>query len=314
MGLRDLLDKGKCLVGLHAGEWVAPSATSCHFTRRCVRCNAEHAKVEHQWSAWGFIAADSCDQHRTCPRCSEVEVRVTHAFAAPAYVRDGACEQRATCARCAATQDAPPQHVMERWRDTTDDECTQVEQCSRCDADGSRTRTEHRWAEWQHSNAQDGAVRVCRRCGELQVKPRVAPVAGLAEVPEITDAAIADLLARAGAAPASAPSAQATAVSVDARLVGQWRHTDTMSGSGFSFVTDTHIALDDEGRMARWTHSASSLGEQTSQPRYGRWSTSGGVIRYRYDDGEEGQLRYEVHPRELFFPDGGVQKYWERTR
>lgn len=309
MGLRDLLDKGKCLVGLHAGEWVAPSPTHCRFTRRCVRCSAEHVKVEHQWSAWDFIAADSCDQRRTCPRCSEAEVRVTHAFAAPAWVRDAACEQQSNCTRCAATQDAPTRHLMDQWRDTTDDGCTQVEQCSRCAGDGTRTRIEHRWAEWQHSNAHDGAVRVCRRCGELQVKPRVAPVADFT-VPEVTDAATADMLARAAA---TAPQAPAAAAAIDARLVGRWRHTESMGGSSFSFTTDTHIALDHEGRLARWTHSVSSLGEQTSPPRYGLWSASSNVIRYRYDDGEEGQLQYEVHQRELVFPDGGVQKYWERT-
>ncbi|HYW51604.1 MAG TPA: hypothetical protein VE861_13410, partial [Gemmatimonadaceae bacterium] len=182
-------------------------------------------------------------------------------------------------------------------------------------ADGSRTRSEHTWADWQHSNAHNAAVRVCRRCGELEVKAHdMATMTGLTpeprgSVPIVDDAAVADLLARAQAqaAPASAPPR-------DARLVGQWRHTNSMSGGGFSLVTDTHLALDAQGRFARWTHSASGMGENTSEPFRGTWSTSGNELLLLYDDGDEGRSRYEVHDRELLMADWSSQKFWERTR
>ncbi|HYW50598.1 MAG TPA: hypothetical protein VE861_08330, partial [Gemmatimonadaceae bacterium] len=134
MGLRDLLDKGKCLIGLHDGPWTVGQPDDCHFTRRCVRCAAEHHKVEHRWGDWRFTDDGACDQQRSCPRCDEHEVRVTHSFGEPQYVTDASCEQQSTCARCRQSQAAAPRHVMDRWRFTITEACTQVEQCSRCNA------------------------------------------------------------------------------------------------------------------------------------------------------------------------------------
>jgi len=41
----------------------------------------------------------------------------------------------------------------------------------------NQQRTEHLWGEWQHSEVHGGAVRVCRRCGELTLpeQPQVTP-------------------------------------------------------------------------------------------------------------------------------------------
>ncbi len=315
MGLRDLVNKGKCLVGLHEGEWRAASPTTCTFTRTCVRCGAEHSRVEHPWGEWRFVEAAACDQQRTCQRCQLHEQRVLHAFGAPAFVASDACERQEECTRCHARRDVAPQHNLTAWRFVAADECRQVQQCSRCHADGTGTRVEHAWAEWQHSNAHNAPVRVCRRCGELQAK--AAPVEPARTAPPvITDNDVADLLARAGAAPGvRAATAPPPASSMrDPSLVAHWRHTSAMSGSGFSMVTDTHMVLQGDGRFRRWTHTASSMGEQTSEALTGTWHCVGDVLHSRSDDGSVGAITYTVQGSTLYFPEGGSQKIWERVR
>ena len=314
VGLRDLVNKGKCLVGLHEGEWKAASATTCTFTRKCVRCAAEHSRVEHPWGEWRFLEAATCDQQRTCQRCQLHEQRVQHAFGAPAFVSTDSCERQEECARCHARRNVTPQHSLTAWRFVSADECQQVQQCGRCKADGTVTRVEHAWAEWQHSNAHNAPVRVCRRCGELQARP--APVEqARAAAPVISTDDVADLLARAGTAqatrPAAAPSSSTTR---DPSLVAHWRHTSAMSGSGFSMVTDTHLVLQGDGRFRRWTHTASSMGEQTSEALTGSWHNVGDVLHSRSDDGSAGAITYTVQGSTLFFPEGGSQKIWERVR
>ena len=313
MGLRDLVNKGKCLVGLHEGEWKAPSPTTCTFTRTCVRCTATHSRVEHPWSEWQFLEAGACDQGRHCQRCQLHEQRTQHAFGAAAFITTDSCQRQEECARCHAGRDVSPEHSMTAWRFVSADECRQVQHCSRCQADGTLTRTEHAWAEWQHSNAHNAPVRVCRRCGELQSRP--APVEQVRSAPPvITDNAIADLLARAGVPQDTQPAASQPTTTRDPALVAHWRHTNAMSGSGFSMVTDTHLVLQGDGRFRRWTHTASSMGEQTSEALTGSWHCLGDVLHSRSDDGSAGAIGYTVQGTTLYFPEGGSQKIWERVR
>lgn len=309
----DLVNKGKCLIGLHEGDWKAASPTVCTFTRKCVRCAAVHTKVEHPWGDWRFLRQGDCEQQRSCPRCSLHEQRVTHAFGAATYVSSTTCDRREECQRCHTHRPAAAQHAMNAWRFVVADECRQVQQCSRCKADGSVTRTEHAWAEWQHSNAHNAPVRVCRRCGELQARP--APVdQPLSAPPVVTDAAVADLHARAGTAQATRPAAAHQASNTrDPALIAHWRHTSAMSGSGFSMVTDTHLVLQGDGRFRRWTHTASSMGEQTSEAITGSWHSAGDVMHSRSDDGSVGAISYTVQDSTLYFPEGGSQKIWERV-
>jgi hypothetical protein len=361
--IKDLLNKGKCLIGLHEGEWKSVSPTECSFTRTCIRCGAEQQKVEHVWAEWVFVNEGSCDQTRTCGRCKIEEQRLVHAWGAATYKREESCEQVQTCARCRAVQAAPTKHVMNRWRYVGAEACTQIEQCSRCKADGIKQRVEHQWGDWQFHSETNQPVRVCVRCGELQVKstpeaaaPRATPPGAspagksrkelfdalkpkmqqLAEMegamsrvlgamadsaertaheatttPTVSDDEVADLLARAGAT--EAPPAQSR-MEHDPHLVGHWRHTNVMSSGGFSLVTDTHLVLDGEGRFARWSHSASGMGETTSARLEGTWQSREQTLVLTFDDGSESVLSYEVHARELLFPNGGSQKYWERVR
>ena len=298
MGLMDLVNKGKCLIGLHEGEWRAASPTVCTFTRRCVRCAAEHSRVDHPWADWGFLANDACDQGRGCPRCSLHEQRVVHAFGAPALDSATSCDRHEECQRCHERRAASPEHVMTTWRFASDNDCRQVQQCSRCSADGTVTRVQHGWADWQHSNAHNGAVRVCRRCGELQAQPVTAPAPAAHAAPQPSVSA-----ADAARNPVRNPA-----------LVAHWRHTDGMSGGGVSFVNDTHLVLQADGRFRRWTHSASSMGTQTSEEFTGTWHSVGDVLHSRGEDGGTGALRFTTQGNTLFFPDNGSQKIWERVR
>jgi len=361
--IRDLLNKGKCLIGLHEGKWKSVSSTECSFTRTCTRCGAEQQKVEHLWQDWTFVRETSCEQTRTCQRCRIEEQQIVHAWGAPTYKAEESCDRAQTCTRCQAVQAAPAKHVMNQWRYLGADACAQVEQCSRCNSDGIKRRVEHQWGDWQFNAGTNQPVRVCQRCSELQMKslsettaPKTVPPGAspagksrkelfdalkpkmqqLAEMegamsrvlgsmadsaertanephvpPTVSDDEVADLLARAGAT--EAPPAQGRPEH-DPRLVGHWRHTNVMSSSGFSLVTDTHLVLDGEGRFARWSHSASGMGERTSAQLEGTWQSREQTLVLTFDDGSESVLSYEVHARELLFPNGGSQKYWERVR
>ena len=368
MGFKDLLNKGKCLVGLHQGEWSASSQNGCTFTRVCERCGTENQKVEHPWGEWDFVADGACDQVRSCGRCRSQEQRVSHAWAEPRYATEGSCERHQVCERCRAEQPAPLAHVMDEWRYTAEDVCTQQDHCTRCQAPGTQRRVEHTWGDWQHSNAHNGPVRVCRRCGELQARAVPAPAAqsaapaGVGGKPrqEIFDAMkprmqqltestaalgrilgavgddaqaqpsrsaesgqaksrpapptfneeeVADLLARGEVAQGGRRLPQR-----DSRLVGHWRYTDAMSSGGFSLVTDLHLVLDDEGRFASWSHSASGMGETRSASENGTWETRGATLLLNYDDGNESERAFVLHADQLFFPQSSSQRLWERVR
>jgi len=294
VGLRDLINKGKCLIGLHEGEWRAASLTVCTFTRRCLRCGAEQSRVDHSWGEWHFPTADACDQGRSCLRCSLHEQQLVHAYGAAKFDSETTCDRHEECQRCHERRAASAQHVMTSWRFIGDEDCRQVQQCSRCSTDGTVTRVQHGWADWQHSNAHDGAVRVCRRCGELQVQPAAPPAA-----PDHT------------ATPAAASASNAAR---NPALVAHWRHTEALSGEGFSLVTDTHLVFQADGRFRRWSHSASSMGSQTSEAITGTWHSISDVLHSRADDGGAGSITFSIHDNTLFFPDGGSQKLWQRVR
>ena len=186
MGFKDLINKGKCLIGFHQGEWCAESPTSCTFTRVCERCGVENSKVEHTWTEWSFSADVSCQQSRTCNRCGLQEERLYHTWAEAIYKTKATCEQEQVCARCREARPAPVRHVMDRWRYIEADGCTQVQQCSRCQTDSVKHRVEHSWGDWQHSNTHNGPVRVCRRCGEMQLQEQ--PAAAQAPLPTVPPA------------------------------------------------------------------------------------------------------------------------------
>ena len=210
MGLKDLVNKGRCLVGLHDGEWRVVAPRNCTFVRVCERCQLESRRVDHLWPQWTYRGDQACDQSRTCSRCSAEEQRLQHMWGVAAYVTAESCNRQHTCSRCAATSPADAQHQFDAWRFTGSNDCNQLQLCSRCHADGASRRVEHAWTDWQHSNTRNGLERVCRRCGDLQVQPSPPPLpptrneAGQpsphrAAPPVFSDDDVTDLLRRAGA-------------------------------------------------------------------------------------------------------------------
>ena len=88
MALKDLFDKGKCLVGLHQGDWTFDAADRCSKTRLCTICGAASTRVEHHWSEWTYESIDNCELTRACERCRDLERRTEHAWNGWQYARE----------------------------------------------------------------------------------------------------------------------------------------------------------------------------------------------------------------------------------
>lgn len=166
--LKELFDKGKCLVGIHQGEWSFVKEKDCTRMRICVRCATESRKVEHNLGEWAYANDGACDQQQTCSRCDLVEQRELHEWQEPQRRSDDTCEQVIVCGRCKAEREAAPSHLWGEWEYVKPDACGQIQTCERCDSPGAK-RTEHLWGEWHHSEKHGGEVHVCSRCGELAV-------------------------------------------------------------------------------------------------------------------------------------------------
>jgi hypothetical protein len=173
---KDFLDKGKCLLGFHDGPWQYRQPKNCTQVQKCERCGNETERIEHRWSGWAWEADGRCDRVRTCARCSQTEKSLNHNWGQPAYVRAGACDMVVTCARCKGKESRDAAHVFDAWVYRSDDECTQVQSCSRCGLAGSATRFEHEWNDWTRSEFYASKVRVCRHCGEMLIDAGVSPV------------------------------------------------------------------------------------------------------------------------------------------
>ena len=133
MALKDLFDKGKCLVGLHQGDWTFDAADRCSKTRLCTICGTASTRVDHHWSEWMYESTDSCELTRACERCRDIERRTEHAW--------------------------------NGWHYRREDECMQLQVCGRCGASGGQTRMAHKWEPWAYSEPHCAPIRHCRRCG-----------------------------------------------------------------------------------------------------------------------------------------------------
>ena len=133
MALKDLFDKGKCLVGLHQGDWTFDAADRCSKTRLCTICGAASTRVEHHWSEWTYESINNCELTRACERCRDLERRTEHAWNGWQYAREG--------------------------------ECMQLQLCGRCGASGGQTQVAHMWEPWAYSEPHCAPIRRCGRCG-----------------------------------------------------------------------------------------------------------------------------------------------------
>jgi hypothetical protein len=96
----------------------------------------------------------------------------------------------------------------------------------------------------------------------------VAPFGGVEEVPEL-------VFEREPAAAASG--------TLDPSLIGHWRHTQALSSGGFSFVTDVHLVLQDDGTYGMWSRSKGSMGSTDSELTTGVWKVDSGWLLLRPD-------------------------------
>jgi hypothetical protein len=166
---KDILQRGKCLVGFHQGPWQFSAEKICTKVQICTVCKARTEKPEHNWSEWAAPRPDSCDFQRKCTRCGISESKTEHAWGERQYAADGDCTLQRVCTRCAATEAAGTQHAMDTWTYAADDSCTQKLACSRCGATGAQSRIEHDWNAPTHSKFYGATVAVCGRCGETHV-------------------------------------------------------------------------------------------------------------------------------------------------
>lgn len=164
---KNLLDKGKCSLGFHEGEWHYEQSDSCMQLRVCQRCQNESRRTEHQWGEWIYQADAACDLIRTCPRCGETESRIEHSWADATYKYTDSCEQVHICARCGEEKPAGIEHQWEQWQYLSAGDCTQVQVCGRCGEKSQQKRIGHDWGAWQQSTFYDAPLCVCRHCGEM---------------------------------------------------------------------------------------------------------------------------------------------------
>src|SRR5262249_17574375 len=176
MGLKNIFDAGKCLLGFHEGPWVYRTEADCTLVRTCSRCGQKSERVEHTWGEWRYQAVESCAKLRECVRCRQFEQSVEHTWGEPVYARDGACDRVAVCGRCGHREPREVAHCFDQWTYRAEDDCTEINTCKRCGYQGSSTPVGHDWTEWERSEFYEAPVRVCRQCGDLLVQAHGSPV------------------------------------------------------------------------------------------------------------------------------------------
>lgn len=313
---KDLFDKGKCMVGLHQGDWSFPNEKDCTLIRICTRCAKESRKVEHNLGEWTYMSDGDCDQQQTCLRCELATHREVHQWQEPIRKSEDHCEQVAVCSRCNAEQEAPASHLWSEWKYVSPEACGQTQTCERCGSQSAK-RTEHLWGEWHHSEQHGGAVHVCRRCGELALSTQSqmlaivssfrnsqasAPreLAAPASNPDAVSAATAD----GGHAPSANPKGER-----DPRLVAHWRFTDATPFG----TTDYHRVLQANGGFVDSSHYCGQIGESRTGPEPGKWRTGNQTLYLSYSDGRSLTFEYHLENDTLFFPGAKFQRLWERV-
>lgn len=164
---KNLLEKGKCSLGFHEGEWAFQDPGQCDQVRVCVRCQTESRRTEHTWGEWAYLADDACDLQRSCERCRQAESHIEHSWGEAVYHEEGSCQQVHLCQRCGESKPAGIEHQWDSWLYLADDDCTQVQLCGRCGEKSQQTQLNHDWGPWQQDDFYGVPLSVCRHCGEL---------------------------------------------------------------------------------------------------------------------------------------------------
>jgi hypothetical protein len=135
MALRDWLGTGKCLIGLHEGDWIRENPISCTLIQTCNRCHTPSRRVEHEWAEWSYRSDKDCRLERSCNRCGEKERRIEHRWGTWKYRSQAGCEQGIQCTRCGS------------WSEDS--------------------RVEHDWGEWQYDERYRAPLHTCCRCSTV---------------------------------------------------------------------------------------------------------------------------------------------------
>jgi hypothetical protein len=210
--LKDILGRGKCLLGIHAGGWHYQADRACRQVWKCERCGNEDHRVEHEWGEWELAAPEQCDRVRSCRRCGEKSHEVVHDWGEPEYLTRE-CEQTRQCARCGEEQPAGTAHQWGEWVFLSAADCNQVQVCARCGELGEKPRLAHRWGPWRYSEEDHDAVHECRVCSARGVRAGFKP---------LEDAAYDSRVWAAGGravTPVAAPEHTATADDVEKELL-----------------------------------------------------------------------------------------------
>jgi hypothetical protein len=339
---QQVLERGRCRLGFHAGQWGFVSPTECRQERRCPRCQALSAQVVHDWTGWAREDPQTCDLLRRCGRCGEQETSVEHAFDAWTYQAEDACEQRSACSRCgAAGRDRRLAHDWGPWRDS-EFYAARVCVCGRCaemvmtegeEEDPGRAQSFQaaRRALQEVVESPDAATarERIRVHGDLLLGPLGARVVGFSLDQTLHDEDARDTMRRLGellercrvegfdavfaaATPEpeaaeeepEAPPPALAASPANRELCGHWRNTEILGSGGFSLTTDTHLILADDGRF-RW---ATSAGEDEQ----GSWFATPAIISLTFDTGTVLGRRYVHSGNGMTFPEDGRYRYWER--
>jgi|GEM_PF-1378410 len=293
---KNILDKGKCSLGFHEGEWTYTSADQCHQLQICERCAAESRRTEHNWGEWLFVADDACDLVRVCDRCAETENQITHEWAEWVYVEAH--------------------------------DCTQVQRCARCAQLSETIREYHDWGAWEYSEPYRAPIRTCSRCYERQSSfPRQIVTAAEMEIPSDVPFQTKDLVAgrqqimeALWAVEDSAPSLEGPEVRAAAaeaafqlhQLLDDWESTGSPdealeTGRTWRFLGDAYFSLsgkeDQEAlEMARQSYERAGpyLEAAGDQLEWAKWSFNlANTLRLIEEDGlfphlEEAKADYNV--------------------
>src|SRR5881628_172812 len=151
--LKDLLDKGKCLIGIHQGDWMFDAPDRCDQTRTCRICGVNHSRKEHRWPEWTEATDARCESIRVCERCREDERQIVHAWS--------------------------------EWDYADTDGCEQVQKCVRCGSTRVEHRVAHQWEDWTYCEQFRAPIRVCRRCATRMSTFSRQPIPAAEERPAI---------------------------------------------------------------------------------------------------------------------------------
>lgn len=310
-------------------EWERAEDTSCTLTRTCERCGRQEEKLDHAWDRWAYVADEQCGQRVFCARCGVAgeATRVAHDRGAPQWSEFYGTNV-SVCRRCGdmtfATADGHEQPVSFQVADAAVVHVVGASSLTELrDRIAARSTilfspvADHafRFAADQRASDEDerqvyvNAAAVVRRCRDQGIATVFANADAGTGAASATPAAQAQRQA-----PAPAPAARPSPRTGDARLVGHWRHTESLSSGGLTMVTDTHLMLDTAGRFAWWSHRASAaLGSSQSEREYGAWSCEGAVLSLRFDDGATLTRHCHVEGDHMLMPEETRYRLWERV-